>query len=276
MSSFTVQEQSERSAALTADAAHLTFDSWIIALRFSFHLFQSCSHSLRLDRRTWGRVYGVAAWGRIQTKCHRAHPTVHGWVSDPNAQSADSRRTHVKNWKSSIARCLSPCFPGNPAIVPKRILRTRWFTDPWTCGSYSYPAVGSSAQDMKNLTEPLPMEASKSQVGELIENPRRLVGMNKLCFTCCVSAPTGVVCRRGYSYPLLLHRPRSSPQWAERGWSAHRSLLSQTRWSIKRRMRWITRYQFYFKSIANDSQSGTECELIRNKVMLSWSVTHKS
>lgn len=149
--------------------------------------------------------------------------------SSSNGSRVSLRSEQTKGWKQKNSckkleifyvwcpLSLCSCFPGNPAIVPKRILRTRWFSDPWTCGSYSFPAVGSSAQDMKILTEPLPMEESKLQVLELIENPRRLIGMNKICFTCCVLAPTGVVCRRGYSYLLLLHRPRSSPQWAERG-----------------------------------------------------------
>lgn len=61
------------------------------------------------------------------------------------------------------------CFSGNPAIIPKRILRTRWFNDPWTYGSYSNPAVGWSLQDLKNLREPLPLKESKSQVPTFIE-----------------------------------------------------------------------------------------------------------
>lgn len=40
-----------------------------------------------------------------------------------------------------------------------------------------------------------------------------------------ISAPAGVVCWRGYSSLLLLHRPRSSSLWLERSWSTHLSLL---------------------------------------------------
>lgn len=53
--------------------------------------------------------------------------------------------------------------------MPKRILRTRWFNNPWTYGSYSNPAVGWSLQDLKNLREPLPLKVSKSQVHAFIE-----------------------------------------------------------------------------------------------------------
>lgn len=54
-------------------------------------------------------------------------------------------------------------FTGNPTITPKRILRSQWFHDPWTCGSYSYLAIGCSGQDLENMVEPLPMKGSQSQ-----------------------------------------------------------------------------------------------------------------
>lgn len=53
---------------------------------------------------------------------------------------------------------------GNPTITPKRILRSQWFNDPWTCGSYSHPRVGCSAQDLENMMEPLPTKGSQSEV----------------------------------------------------------------------------------------------------------------
>ncbi|XP_047191101.1 peroxisomal N(1)-acetyl-spermine/spermidine oxidase-like isoform X2 [Scophthalmus maximus] len=54
-------------------------------------------------------------------------------------------------------------FTGNPTITPRRISCSRWFHDPWTCGSYSHAAVGSSAQDLENMMEPLPLKGSQSQ-----------------------------------------------------------------------------------------------------------------
>ncbi|CAN9499850.1 unnamed protein product [Ophioblennius macclurei] len=54
-------------------------------------------------------------------------------------------------------------FTGNPAITPKRILRSQWFHDPWTCGSYTFPGKGCSEQDLDNMKEPLPPKASPSQ-----------------------------------------------------------------------------------------------------------------
>ncbi|XP_011482802.1 peroxisomal N(1)-acetyl-spermine/spermidine oxidase isoform X1 [Oryzias latipes] len=54
-------------------------------------------------------------------------------------------------------------FTGNPVITPRRVLRSRWFSDPWTCGSYSYLGKGCSEQDLDNMMEPLPPRGSKSQ-----------------------------------------------------------------------------------------------------------------
>ncbi|XP_071336862.1 peroxisomal N(1)-acetyl-spermine/spermidine oxidase-like [Trachinotus anak] len=54
-------------------------------------------------------------------------------------------------------------FTGNPTITPRRVLRSQWFHDPWTCGSYSYPGKGCSVQDLENMMEPLPAEGSQSQ-----------------------------------------------------------------------------------------------------------------
>ncbi|XP_049926879.1 peroxisomal N(1)-acetyl-spermine/spermidine oxidase-like [Epinephelus moara] len=54
-------------------------------------------------------------------------------------------------------------FTGNPTITPRRVLRSQWFHDPWTCGSYSHPGIGCSAQDLENMREPLPTKGSQSQ-----------------------------------------------------------------------------------------------------------------
>ncbi|XP_076017073.1 peroxisomal N(1)-acetyl-spermine/spermidine oxidase [Genypterus blacodes] len=54
-------------------------------------------------------------------------------------------------------------FTGNPTVTPRRVLRSQWFQDPWTCGSYSYPGQGCSAHDLNNLMEPLPLKGTRSQ-----------------------------------------------------------------------------------------------------------------
>ncbi|MCJ8730589.1 hypothetical protein PDJAM_G00186070 [Pangasius djambal] len=54
-------------------------------------------------------------------------------------------------------------FTGNPTIAPKKLVRSQWFHDPYTCGSYSYVAKGCSGQDIDNLAEPLPLTGSEAK-----------------------------------------------------------------------------------------------------------------
>lgn len=50
-------------------------------------------------------------------------------------------------------------FTGNPELPPPiNILRSQWHSHPYTGGSYSYVAVGSSGVDVDNLAEPLPTD----------------------------------------------------------------------------------------------------------------------
>ncbi|NXE47893.1 PAOX oxidase, partial [Casuarius casuarius] len=50
---------------------------------------------------------------------------------------------------------------GNPHLpAPRSILRSRWHSAPYTHGSYSYVAVGSSGEDIDVLAQPLPEDAS--------------------------------------------------------------------------------------------------------------------
>nr|XP_056705351.1 peroxisomal N(1)-acetyl-spermine/spermidine oxidase [Euleptes europaea] len=50
---------------------------------------------------------------------------------------------------------------GNPELAPpKNMLRSKWHSEPYTRGSYSYVAVGSSGEDIDALAQPLPEEAS--------------------------------------------------------------------------------------------------------------------
>uniref|UniRef100_A0A8C3T8Z9 Peroxisomal N(1)-acetyl-spermine/spermidine oxidase n=1 Tax=Chelydra serpentina TaxID=8475 RepID=A0A8C3T8Z9_CHESE len=49
---------------------------------------------------------------------------------------------------------------GNPHLAPpKKVLRSQWHSAPYTRGSYSYVAVGSSGDDIDVLAQPLPEDA---------------------------------------------------------------------------------------------------------------------
>ncbi|KAM9070675.1 peroxisomal N(1)-acetyl-spermine/spermidine oxidase isoform X1 [Sarcophilus harrisii] len=54
---------------------------------------------------------------------------------------------------------------GNPQLPgPRSVLRSRWHSAPYTRGSYSYVAVGSSGEDIDTLAQPLPTDSSSPQL----------------------------------------------------------------------------------------------------------------
>uniref|UniRef100_A0A3B4YAR9 Polyamine oxidase n=1 Tax=Seriola lalandi dorsalis TaxID=1841481 RepID=A0A3B4YAR9_SERLL len=83
-----------------------------------------------------------------------------GWIAGHEAEYMETLTE--QEVRESITE-LVHTFTGNPSITPKRIICSRWFHDPWTCGSYSHPAIGCSAQDIENIMEPLPSKGSQSQ-----------------------------------------------------------------------------------------------------------------
>ncbi|CAH2321622.1 peroxisomal N(1)-acetyl-spermine spermidine oxidase [Pelobates cultripes] len=53
-------------------------------------------------------------------------------------------------------------FTGNPELpAPIHMFRTKWHSEPYTHGSYSYIAVGASGDDIDILAQPLPNEGAK-------------------------------------------------------------------------------------------------------------------
>ncbi|KAM9345431.1 peroxisomal N(1)-acetyl-spermine/spermidine oxidase-like [Symphorus nematophorus] len=83
-----------------------------------------------------------------------------GWIAGHESEYMETLpEEEVKHSITELIRT----FTGNPTITPRRILRSQWFHDPWTCGSYSHPAIGCSAQDLENMMEPLPTKGSQSQ-----------------------------------------------------------------------------------------------------------------
>ncbi|XP_026209571.1 peroxisomal N(1)-acetyl-spermine/spermidine oxidase-like isoform X2 [Anabas testudineus] len=83
-----------------------------------------------------------------------------GWIAGHESEYMETLpEEEVRQAITQLVRT----FTGKPTITPKRILRSQWFHDPWTCGSYSHPAIGCSAQDLKNMMGPLPTKGSKSQ-----------------------------------------------------------------------------------------------------------------
>ncbi|XP_056148407.1 peroxisomal N(1)-acetyl-spermine/spermidine oxidase isoform X2 [Lampris incognitus] len=83
-----------------------------------------------------------------------------GWIAGREAEHMET--LPEQEVAQSIAQLIRR-FTGNPTITPRKVLRSQWFHDPWTCGSYTYPARGCSAQDLNNLMEPLPSKGTQSR-----------------------------------------------------------------------------------------------------------------
>ncbi|XP_014883546.1 peroxisomal N(1)-acetyl-spermine/spermidine oxidase-like [Poecilia latipinna] len=83
-----------------------------------------------------------------------------GWIA---GHESEYMETLPEEEVTHVVTQLVRRFTGNPSITPRRILRSQWFQDPWTNGSYSYLATGCSQQDLENMIEPLPPSASKAR-----------------------------------------------------------------------------------------------------------------
>eukprot|EP00071_Canis_lupus_P038829 XP_022272386.1 peroxisomal N(1)-acetyl-spermine/spermidine oxidase-like isoform X2 [Canis lupus familiaris] len=54
---------------------------------------------------------------------------------------------------------------GNARLpAPRSVLRSRWHSAPYTRGSYSYVAVGSTGEDIDRLARPLPEDGAEAQL----------------------------------------------------------------------------------------------------------------
>ncbi|XP_062375431.1 peroxisomal N(1)-acetyl-spermine/spermidine oxidase-like isoform X2 [Sardina pilchardus] len=83
-----------------------------------------------------------------------------GWIAGHESEHMESlSETEVLNTVTQVLRR----FTGIPTLSPSRILRSQWFHDEFTCGSYSYLATGCSARDTQHLAEPLPTEHTHSR-----------------------------------------------------------------------------------------------------------------
>lgn len=68
-------------------------------------------------------------------------------------------------WRECQLTVASLCS-GNPQLpAPRAVLRSCWHSAPYTRGSYSYVAVGSTGDDIDLLAQPLPVGGEKPQVG---------------------------------------------------------------------------------------------------------------
>ncbi|NP_001314981.1 peroxisomal N(1)-acetyl-spermine/spermidine oxidase [Danio rerio] len=83
-----------------------------------------------------------------------------GWIAGQESEYMESlSELEVLQTVTQLLRI----FTGNPTIMPRKLLRSQWFHEPYSCGSYSYVAKGCSGYDIDNLAEPLPLKGSNSK-----------------------------------------------------------------------------------------------------------------
>lgn len=126
---------------------------------------QARARPLRLHRREGVGVHGDAERrggsqhhdarpphaDRYRRLLHLHHPNIPGetctWISGSPPKSVPA---------------------GNPHLpAPRSVLRSRWHSAPYTRGSYSYVAVGSSGDDIDVLAQPLPEDPKDPRVTAL-------------------------------------------------------------------------------------------------------------
>ncbi|XP_010006080.1 PREDICTED: peroxisomal N(1)-acetyl-spermine/spermidine oxidase-like [Chaetura pelagica] len=82
----------------------------------------------------------------------------------------------------SAMTCLLRTVTGNPLLpAPRRLLRSRWHCAPYTRGSYSYVATGSTGADIDLLAQPLPEDPQDPTVLEQLKQG----GCPHVVFTDC-------------------------------------------------------------------------------------------
>ncbi|MBN3284881.1 PAOX oxidase, partial [Polyodon spathula] len=83
-----------------------------------------------------------------------------GWIAGHESEYMETLSdTEVKN---SLTQIIRKCT-GNPSVTVKRILQSKWHSDPYTKGSYSYVAVGCSGSDIENIARPLPLHETDTK-----------------------------------------------------------------------------------------------------------------
>nr|XP_047925279.1 peroxisomal N(1)-acetyl-spermine/spermidine oxidase [Anser cygnoides] len=85
-----------------------------------------------------------------------------GFIAGKEAEYMETLSdAEVLRTMTSVLRTLT----GNPRLpAPRSMLRSQWHSAPYTRGSYSYVAVGSSGDDIDALAQPLPEDASDPRV----------------------------------------------------------------------------------------------------------------
>ncbi|XP_041032491.1 peroxisomal N(1)-acetyl-spermine/spermidine oxidase [Carcharodon carcharias] len=110
-----------------------------------------------LQKEWFRKIFGFIVLRPVERYGHVLLAVLTGEEANFMESLSDSE---VKNCLTQVIRR----FTGNPSIpLPKSIIRSKWYSDRYTKGSYSYTAVGSSGDDIDVIAQPLPLTSTKAQ-----------------------------------------------------------------------------------------------------------------
>lgn len=78
-------------------------------------------------------------------------PALMGFIAGAQAQQLE--RLTDQAILATALKQLQRCYPQRSIPVPTDVLLTRWGEDPFACGSYSFPAVGSTTAMRADLAQ---------------------------------------------------------------------------------------------------------------------------
>ncbi|XP_078419485.1 peroxisomal N(1)-acetyl-spermine/spermidine oxidase-like isoform X2 [Cetorhinus maximus] len=114
----------------------------------------------------------LAEWWRRFYSLEVLHPAERyghillGWSSGREAEFMET--LSEEELASNITRILRQ-FTGKPVPWPKNVFVTKWFSNPYTRGSYSFISINSTGDMIDTLAEPLPQEGGDGHLSKMLQ-----------------------------------------------------------------------------------------------------------
>jgi len=125
-----------------------------VIMRFEENLWNKCPITMHLLRNKPGKFGNYSA---TVTKCHTNHEVfMMLWLSGEDAVNVE--RINENKLKEELVEDLRKFIPQLP--TPTYIHVSRWKSDPYTRGAYTYIQVGSNPQHLNYMSQPLFVDSS--------------------------------------------------------------------------------------------------------------------
>ncbi|XP_048393056.1 peroxisomal N(1)-acetyl-spermine/spermidine oxidase-like isoform X2 [Stegostoma tigrinum] len=110
----------------------------------------------------WRRIFALDVLHPVERYGH----ILLGWSSGREAEFIET--LSEEDLVSNITRILRQ-FTGRPVPQPKNAFVTKWFSNPYTRGSYSHISINSTGDMIDTLAEPLPQEGDDGHLSEMMQ-----------------------------------------------------------------------------------------------------------